>query len=125
MAPYLRTKNGLTCSFQDRFIEVFEKRLADGVEITALACANGNGTETRIAVGTRKCVIQVFQYDGRGDVTPIFSIRLERVVSSSLSFTSNRRDVLVFGMYDGAMYVLCAPLVSLARLTHNQVHAGE
>ncbi|PIL35886.1 hypothetical protein GSI_01546 [Ganoderma sinense ZZ0214-1] len=90
----------------DRFIEVFEKRLADGVEITALGCANGNGTDVHIAVGTRKCVIQVFQYDGRGDVSPIFSIRLERVVPSALEFTSDLRDVLVFGMYDGAMYTL-------------------
>ncbi|PIL28287.1 hypothetical protein GSI_09575 [Ganoderma sinense ZZ0214-1] len=64
--------------FQDRFIEVFEKRLADGVEITALGCADGNGTDARIAVGTR----------------------------NSLEFTSNQRDVLVFGMYDGAMYTL-------------------
>lgn len=103
ITSYLRKKSGLTSYIQDRFIEVFEKRLADGVEITALACADGDGTETRIAVGTRKCVIQVFHYDGRGDVTPIFSVRLERVVPSSLGFTSNQRDVLVFGMYDGVM----------------------
>lgn len=73
------------------------------MEITALTCANGDGSETCIAVGTRKCVIQVFQYDGRGDVRPIFSVRLERVIPSSLGFTSNQRDVLVFGMYDGVM----------------------
>ena len=84
-------------------MEVFEKRLVGGVEITALGCANGSGTDARIAVGTRKSVIQVFRYDGRGDISPIFSVRLEHVVPSSLEFTSNQLNVLVFGMYDGVM----------------------
>ncbi|KAI0640274.1 hypothetical protein C8Q77DRAFT_1153148 [Trametes polyzona] len=72
------------------FSELCSKRLGDGGEITALASVHNKTADTRIAVGTRTFIIQVYQYNGRDDLLPIFSAR----------------DVHVFGLHDGAMHTV-------------------
>lgn len=94
----------LLTHLQGSFSEVCTKRLGDGGEITALASVHIRVADTRIAVGTRTHIVDVFQYNGCEELRPIFSVRMDNVIPIAITFAlSKARDVYVFGLHDGAM----------------------
>lgn len=61
-------------------------------------------TDTRIAVADRSCFVGVYSYDGRTELSPIFSTRINHSIPISISFANTKgREVYVFGLHDGTM----------------------
>jgi hypothetical protein len=61
---------------------------------------------TRIAIGTRSKIVQLFKLDRRGKVQAVFSVQLEKTVPAGLAFARNDvKDIFVFGLFDGQMSV--------------------
>ncbi|KAI0368517.1 YVTN repeat-like/Quino protein amine dehydrogenase [Pilatotrama ljubarskyi] len=76
-------------------------------EILGLAHETLTPTDIRIAVTDRSCFVGVYSYDGRGELLPIFTTRLNHCIPISISFAETRaREVYVFGLHDGTMYKL-------------------
>ncbi|KAI8989144.1 WD40-repeat-containing domain protein [Trametes punicea] len=89
------------------FTEVFNKRMGGGAEILALAYEVLTPTDTRIAVADRSCFVGVYSFDGRAELLPIFTARLNQSIPISISFANTKgREVYVFGLHDGTMYKL-------------------
>lgn len=67
----------------------------------------------RVAVGTRDKVVQVLKIDAKGELQSVFCIRLEGTVPIAVAFADNTaKDVYVFGLYNGQVYVLFEVLLS-------------
>lgn len=79
------------------------KRIGTGKEIMCITYDH-TGDETRLATGTRDRRVQVWSFDFKGPLIPIFSIELSTTIPRTVNFnrTANR-NLLVFGMYDGEM----------------------
>jgi hypothetical protein len=74
-----------------------------GKEIMCLTYDH-TGDDTRIASGTRNKRVQVWTYDFKGPLVPVFSIELSTTIPRSVNFNRTAsRNLLVFGMYDGEM----------------------
>lgn len=57
---------------------------------------------TRIAIGARDGVIQVFDLDTKYRMHTVFSVRLDQTVPRAIYFFENpAKDVLVFSIFDG------------------------
>lgn len=89
-----------------RFEELFSKWLGNGYEIICISIG-ALPSALHIAAGTRDCVVQVWKYDESTHLLAnVFSVQLDATVPSSLSFLNNAsRDVKVFGLYNGYVYV--------------------
>ena len=67
-----------------------------------------NNTEeiTRLAIATRDQMVQVWRLDLRGQVQSAFSVQLDVTVPKGVAFVENEaKDIHVFGLYDGNLYV--------------------
>jgi hypothetical protein len=79
------------------------RRIGTGKEIMCLTCDH-TGNDTRIASGTRDRRIQVWAFDFKGPLIPIFSVELATTIPRTINFNhAASRNILVFGMYDGEM----------------------
>ena len=64
-------------------------------------------SSVRLTVGTRNKGVQVFTFDHKKFIHPVFAVELDVTVPVSLSFVDNpRKDVYIFGLYNGYLYVL-------------------
>lgn len=90
---------------QNFFQELFSNRLGTGQEITCIDVET-SPTSMRVVVGTKDRVVLVWQIDDQNNAKNIFSVQLSTTFPSSVAFLGNNaKDVIVFGMYDGEMYV--------------------
>jgi WD40 repeat protein len=79
------------------------RRIGTGKEIMCLTYDH-TGDDTRIATGTRDRRVQVWAFDFKGPLIPIFSVELSTTIPRTVNFNRTPgRNVLVFGMYDGEM----------------------
>ncbi|KAJ3003557.1 hypothetical protein NUW54_g5235 [Trametes sanguinea] len=89
------------------FADMITKRLGGGSEILGLACDTLTQSDTRIAVSDRSGFVGVFSYEGRAELLPVFTVRINHAIPISLSFAGTRgRELYVFGLHDGTMYKL-------------------
>ncbi|KAF8514003.1 hypothetical protein BU17DRAFT_68559 [Hysterangium stoloniferum] len=64
----------------------------------------GGDTKVRFAVGTRDKIVQVWNYDPKGVLHPVFSVELGITVPRHLGFADNiTQDIYVFGLFNGQM----------------------
>ena len=104
MLKKLVTVFGLTL-VQSCFEELTAKRLGTGCEITCMVCDNTEET-TRLVVATRDQIVQMWKLDLKGQVQSVFSVRLDVTVPKGVAFVENAaKDIYVFGLYDGNLYV--------------------
>ncbi|KAG1826395.1 WD40-repeat-containing domain protein [Suillus variegatus] len=82
------------------------RRIGTGKEIMCITYDHARD-DTCIATGTRDKHVQVWSFDFKGPLIPIFSIELNSTIPCTINFncTANR-NLLVFGMYDGEVHVL-------------------
>lgn len=67
----------------------------------------GQDAISRVAIGMRDRIVQVYRLDSAGLLHPIFSVQLDKSVPVALSFCDNAaRDVMVFGLFDGKVVTL-------------------
>jgi WD40 repeat protein len=79
------------------------RRIGTGKEIMCLTYDH-TGDDTRIASGTRDRRVQVWAFDFKGPLVPIFSVKLATTIPRTVNFNRTAsRNILVFGMYDGEM----------------------
>lgn len=50
-------------------------------------------------------MVQVLEMDARGQLLPIFSVKLDKTVPKGVAFADNANDVYVFGLFEGDVYV--------------------
>ncbi|KAG2747123.1 WD40 repeat-like protein [Suillus brevipes Sb2] len=82
------------------------RRIGTGKEIMCLTYDH-TGDDTRIATGTRDRRVQVWAFDFKGPLIPIFSVELSTTIPRTVNFNRTPgRNVLVFGMYDGEIHTL-------------------
>ncbi|KAG2029837.1 WD40-repeat-containing domain protein [Suillus americanus] len=82
------------------------KRIGTGKEIMCLTYDH-SGNDTRIATGTRDKRVQVWSFDFKGPLIPVFSIELSTTIPRMINFNRTAsRHILVFGMYDGEIHQL-------------------
>lgn len=92
---------------QDCFKVIFSARLATGSEILSMT-VDISSTSVRVATGSRDKCIQVWEFNSTTNkITATFSRMhgVERdIVPKALAFDKGpRKDVLVFGFYDGGL----------------------
>ncbi|KAG1797458.1 WD40-repeat-containing domain protein [Suillus plorans] len=82
------------------------RRIGTGKEIMCLTY-NHTGDETRIASVTRNRWVQVWAFDSKGPLIPIFSVELSTTIPCTVQFKRTAsRNLLVFGMYDSEIHTL-------------------
>ncbi|KAG1756942.1 hypothetical protein EDD22DRAFT_850339 [Suillus occidentalis] len=82
------------------------RRIGMGKEIMCLTYDH-TGDDTRIASGTRDRRVQVWAFDFKGPLVPIFSVELATTIPRTVNFNRTAsRNILVFGMYDGEIHTL-------------------
>ncbi|KAG2079479.1 WD40-repeat-containing domain protein [Suillus discolor] len=75
------------------------RRIGTGKEIMCLAYDH-YGNDTQIATGTHDKHVQVWSFDFKGPLVPIFSIELSTTIPRMINFNrTNSRHILVFGMH--------------------------
>jgi hypothetical protein len=95
---------------QRRFEAAHSIRIARGGEILSIAADTSGGRATRIATGTRDKCVQVWSFDSSSrKLDSVHSNAFSQdkdIIPKSLAFENNeKRDLCVFGLYDGAMSV--------------------
>lgn len=83
-------------------------RVAEGSEITDIATFTEPGSRLRVAVAARDQMICRLDFTS-DNMCEIFGIRLERTLPKMVAFAENGVDLWILGMYDGNLYVTCAP----------------
>jgi len=79
------------------------RRIGTGKEIMCLTYDHA-GNDTRIATGTCDKHVQVWTFDFKGPLVPIFSIELSTTIPHMIHFNHTAsRNILVFGMYNRDM----------------------
>ncbi|KAG1796580.1 WD40-repeat-containing domain protein [Suillus variegatus] len=82
------------------------RRIGTGKEIMCLTYDH-IGDDTRIASGTRDRRVQVWAFDFKGPLIPIFAVELSTTIPRTVNFNRTAsRNLLVFGMYDGKIHTL-------------------
>ncbi|KAG2126104.1 WD40-repeat-containing domain protein [Suillus cothurnatus] len=82
------------------------RRIGTGKEIMCITYDHA-GDDTRIATGTRDRRVQVWSFDFKGPLIPVFSIELNSTILRTINFNRTAsRNLLVFGMYDGEVHAL-------------------
>jgi len=82
---------------------MWDKRLATAEEIPCIACHTSRVGVTRIALGTRARVIQLFKLDLNGDIRCIFSVKMDSTVPSAIGFADYTNESYVFGLFNGCL----------------------
>jgi hypothetical protein len=60
----------------------------------------------RLAIGSRDRLVQVWKLDHKGQLHSVFSVQLDMTVPKGVAFAENTdKDIYVFGLYDGNLYV--------------------
>jgi hypothetical protein len=93
---------------QATFVETCARRLQNGMEIICIKSDRDRdrAQQTRVAVGTRCHLIHLFALDANTQLQSIFSVDLVKTVPVALGFADNNaKDIIVFGLFDGQMYV--------------------
>ena len=85
-----------------------------GAEITCLCWDSTDERDPiRLAIGTRDRVVQVWTFDTRRQILPMFSVQLDITVPGAICFIDNTaKDVQVFGVFDGNVYVILSMMIS-------------
>ncbi|KAG2037329.1 hypothetical protein BDR03DRAFT_982322 [Suillus americanus] len=87
------------------------KRIGTGKEIMCLTYDH-SGNDTCIATGTHDKCVQVWSFDFKGPLIPVFSIELSTTIPYMINFNRTAsRHLLVFGMYDGEVYMAHSVIV--------------
>ncbi|KAG2088288.1 WD40-repeat-containing domain protein [Suillus cothurnatus] len=82
------------------------RRIGTGKEIMCLTYDHA-GNDTRIATGTCDKHVQVWTFDFKGPLVPIFSIELSTTIPHMIHFNHTAsRNILVFGMYNRDIHSL-------------------
>lgn len=85
------------------FEETWSKRLASGLELTCMAYDEDT---TRLVTGNRDRIVQLWNFDSKDGLVPVFTVQLDSTVPKALGFMDNvTRDLYVFGLYNGQWYV--------------------
>jgi hypothetical protein len=88
------------------FVETYDQRVRNGEEILCITSDRDRAQQTRVAIGTRCRFLHVCTLGANAKLLPLFSMFLEKTVPIALGFADNNaKDIIVFGMYDGLMYV--------------------
>lgn len=80
-------------------------RTGNGKEITCLAQNSSEDRATRFLLGTRDQRVQVWKFD-KQKLKPLLSVQLDKTVPKAVEFAENTKDVIVFGLFDGKVYVV-------------------
>ncbi|KIK35766.1 hypothetical protein CY34DRAFT_26540 [Suillus luteus UH-Slu-Lm8-n1] len=90
----------------ENFDAKVSRRIGNGKEIMCLTYDHA-GDDTRIASGTRDRCVQVWSFNFKGLLIPIFSVELSTTIPCTVNFKhSASRNLLVFRMYDGEVHTL-------------------
>ncbi|KAG1728745.1 WD40-repeat-containing domain protein [Suillus paluster] len=82
------------------------RRISTGKEIMCLTYDHAED-DTCIATGTQDKCVQVWSFDFKGPLIPIFSIELSTTIPRTIHFNCTAsQNLLVFGMYDGEVHAL-------------------
>lgn len=87
------------------FVEKTVQRLGNGYEVTCIAKDPSIEGDVRIAVGMRDRLVLLFSMDSRVQLVNMFAVQLDKTVPKCVGFADNDEDILVFGLYDGNVYV--------------------
>jgi hypothetical protein len=87
----------------DTYYEMYAQRCSEN-EIMCLTGKSFGTGDTRLIIGTRDSVVQVWKISG-GAADNIFSVKVPRVVPSAAVFVENSKDILVFRREDGTLCV--------------------
>lgn len=77
-----------------------------GHEITSISKNPASKDNIQILLATKAGMVQLFSIDDNCHLVPIFSIKLENTVPSTVKFADNYEDALVFGFHDGNVCVI-------------------
>ncbi|KAF8500664.1 hypothetical protein BU17DRAFT_72065 [Hysterangium stoloniferum] len=92
---------------ESNFKDFLAKRLTQGGEVIVLACNTSGDTKVRIAVSTRDKIVQVWNYDPKEVLHPVFLVELGVTIPRHLGFADNvTQDIYVFGLFNGQMQML-------------------
>ena len=80
-------------------------RTGNGKEITCLAQNSSEDRATRFLLGTRDQQVQVWKLD-KQKLKPLLSVQLDKTVPKAIEFAENTINVIVFGLFDGKVYVV-------------------
>ena len=80
-------------------------RTGNGKEITCLAQNSSEDRATRFLLGTRDQWVQVWKLD-KQKLKPLLSVQLDKTVPKAIEFAENTINVIVFGLFDGKVYVV-------------------
>lgn len=86
-------------------MEGSSQKLGTGREVTCIAKNEHDEEDNRIVVGTRDMITLLFSVDPQAQLVTIFSVQFDKTVPKSVVFAENMQDVMVFGLYDGNVYV--------------------
>jgi hypothetical protein len=86
----------------DAFCEMYTQRCAEK-EIMCMTTRSSGADDTRLVVGTRDLIIQVWKVGSV--VENVFSVKLSKTVPSAVAFAENGKDIILFGREDGIVYV--------------------
>lgn len=89
--------------------------------ITGRSFATG---DTRLIIGTRDSVIQVWKMGNNSAIKNVFSVKIPRTVPSATAFIENLRDILIFGREDGTLWVHIIQIADSILMMH-QVHLAR
>ncbi|KAG2062940.1 hypothetical protein BDR04DRAFT_986758, partial [Suillus decipiens] len=96
------------------------RRIGNGKEIMCLTYDHA-GDDTQIASGTCDRHVQVWSFNFKGLLIPIFSVKLSTTIPCMVNFKhSASRNLLVFGMYD----VLVITKSNISLLFHQSGHTA-
>jgi hypothetical protein len=54
----------------------------------------------------RDKMVLVLEIDGKGQLSPVLSVQLDKTVPKGVAFADNSNDIYVFGLFEGDVYVL-------------------
>jgi hypothetical protein len=111
------------------FIEsILTRKIGFSSQIACIISKTYTQSPVRLAVGTRNKCIQVFTFNHKKSIQPLFAIKLEVTVPVLLGFVDNpRKDLYIFGLYNGYLYMLPMSLSSIYFLmvTFRQILDGN
>jgi hypothetical protein len=87
----------------DTYYEMCAQRCSENEIMCITGKSFGTG-DTRVIIGTRDSVVQVWKISGTA-IENVFSVKIPRTVPSAAAFVEHSQDVLVFGREDGALCV--------------------
>ena len=77
----------------------------NGKEITCLAQNSPEDRATQFLLGTQDQQVQVWRL-GKQKLKPLLLVQLDKTVPKAIEFTENTINIIVFGLFDGKVYVV-------------------